>query len=211
MIKSLLAEQLAFSRPVAPLFRVMKPLERWEALWAPYDEPTYQLVLDYVRPDDVVLDIGAGDLRLTKRVAAIARRVYAIERDPAVLARSDRGSWPANLIVICADALATAFPSDVTTAVLLMRHCTREHFAAYVQRLSALRRCRRLITNARWKMDVEEMQIRSACSVPYDPDRMGWYACRCGAIGFTPGDPQVIDQAMLAVVNEVADCPNCRT
>src|SRR5512137_989487 len=151
LIKSLLAGQLAFSRPVAKLFRVMKPLERWEALWAPYDEPTYQLVLDYVRPYDVVLDIGAGDLRLTRRVAAVARRVYAIERDPAVLTRSDRRAacWPANLIVICADALATAFPPDVTTALLLMRHCTREHFAAYRQRLSALPRCRRLITNAR--------------------------------------------------------------
>ena len=86
----------------------MKPLERWEALWAPYDEPTYQLVLDYVRPDDVVLDIGAGDLRLTRRVAAVAQRVYALERDPAVLARSERGSWPANLVVICADAAADA-------------------------------------------------------------------------------------------------------
>ncbi len=96
-------------------------------------------------------------------MAAVARRVYAIERDPAVLARSDRreACWPANLIVICADALTTSFPTDVTTAILLMRHCTREHFAAYLQRLSVLRRCRRLITNARWKMDVEVIDLRS--------------------------------------------------
>jgi hypothetical protein len=58
----------------------MKPLERWEALWAPYDEPTYQLVLDYVRPDDVVLDIGAGDLRLTRQVAGTG---WAVLRLPA--------------------------------------------------------------------------------------------------------------------------------
>jgi SAM-dependent methyltransferase len=112
----------------------------WEAVFAPYDEGTQRAVLAHITPHDMVLDIGAGDLRLTKRVAAIARRVYAIERDPAVLARSDRGEapWPGNLIVICADALATPFPDDVTAAILMMRHCTREHFAAYVQRL---RRC----------------------------------------------------------------------
>jgi predicted RNA methylase len=155
----------------------------------------------------VVLDIGAGDLRLTRQVAAVARRVYAIERDPAVLARSDR--WPANLIVICTDALTTAFPSDVTTAILLMRHCTREHFAAYLQRLGALPRCRRLITNARWKMGVEVIDLRAGEA--YDPERVGWYACRCGSIGFTLGDPSAITPQALAEVVDVISCPQCGT
>jgi SAM-dependent methyltransferase len=181
----------------------------WEAAFAPYDEETYRAVLAQITAHDVVLDIGAGDLRLTRRVATIARRVYAIERDPAVLAQADRGTWPANLIVICADALATAFPVDVTVAVLLMRHCTREHFAAYLQRLSALRRCRRLITNARWKMDVEVIDFRSGGE--YDPDQAGWYACRCGSIGFTPGDPAVITPQVLAEVIDVVSCPQCGT
>jgi predicted RNA methylase len=163
----------------------------------------------HITPRDVVLDIGAGDLRLTKRVAAVARRVYAIERDPAVLARSDRGSWPANLIVICADALTTAFPHDITAAILLMRHCTREHFAVYLQRLSPLQRCRRLITNARWKMDVEVIYLQSG--KVYDPDRVGWYACRCGSIGFTSGDPSVITPQVLAEVVDVVSCPQCGT
>jgi predicted RNA methylase len=185
----------------------------WEAVFAPYDEGTQRAVLAHITPHDMVLDIGAGDLRLTKRVAAIARRVYAIERDPAVLARSDRGAapWPGNLIVICADALATPFPDDVTAAILMMRHCTREHFAAYVQRLSALRLCRRLITNARWKMDVEVIDLRSTRSVAYDPERVGWYACRCGSIGFTPGDPAVITPQVLAEVVDVVSCPQCGT
>jgi predicted RNA methylase len=182
----------------------------WEAAFAPYDEETYRAVLAQITLHDVVLDIGAGDLRLTKRVAAIARRVYAIERDPAVLAKSDRGSWPANLIVICADALTTPFPSDVTTALLLMRHCTREHFATYLQRLSALHRCQRLITNARWKMDVEVIDLQSVRSVAYDPKRVGWYACRCGSIGFTPGDPGLITPQVLAEVIDVVSCPHCR-
>ncbi len=179
----------------------------WEAAFAPYAEDTYRAVLAQITPGDVVLDIGAGDLRLTRRVAAIARRVYAIERDPAVLAKADRAAWPANLIVICADALTTAFPIDVTTALLLMRHCTREHFAAYVQRLSALRHCRRLLTNARWKIDVEVIDLRSGGV--YDPDRAGWYACRCGAIGFTPGEAAVITPQVLADVIDVVSCPQC--
>jgi hypothetical protein len=133
--------------------------------------------------------------------------VYAIERNSAVLAHSDRGSWPANLIVICADALTTSFPADATTAILLMRHCTREHFAVYLQRLSALRRCRRLITNARWKMDVEVIDLRSGGV--YNPDRAGWYACRCGSIGFTPGDPASITPQMLAEISDVVSCPQC--
>jgi hypothetical protein len=182
-------------------------IDDWEATFAPYDEETYRAVLAHIAPQDVVLDIGAGDLRLTRRVAAVAQRVVAIERDPAVLAQADRMTWPTNLLVICADALTTSFPTDVTTAILLMRHCTREHFAAYVERLSALGGCRRLITNARWKMDVEVIDLRSGGV--YDPDRAGWYACRCGAIGFTPGDPAVITPQVLANVVDVVSCPQC--
>jgi hypothetical protein len=182
-------------------------VDDWEAAFAPYDEETYGAVLARIMPDDVVLDIGAGDLRLTKRVAAIARRVYAIERDPAVLAQADRGTWPANLVVICADALVTPFPPDVTTALLLMRHCTREHFASYLQRLSALGGCQQLITNARWKMDVEVIELRSGGA--YDPDRAGWYACRCGSIGFTATDPDRITPQVLAEVVAVVSCPQC--
>lgn len=182
-------------------------LTDWEAAFAPYAEETYRAVLAQIAPHDVVLDIGAGDLRLTRRVAALARRVYAIERNPAVLARADRGTWPANLIVICADALATAFPVDVTAAILLMRHCSREHFAAYMQRLSALPRCGRLLTNARWKMDVEVIDLRSGGR--YDPDRAGWYACRCGSVGFTAGDPDRITPQILAEVVDVVSCPQC--
>ncbi len=183
----------------------------WEAAFAPYDEDTYRAVIDRIKPQDVVLDIGAGDLRLTRRVAASARRVYAIERDPAVLAQTDwrEVTWPANLVVICADALQTAFPVDVTTALLLMRHCTPRHFATYFKRLSALPRCRQLITNARWKMDVEAIDLHSGRA--YDPRRVGWYACHCGAVSFNPGDPDIITPQVLAEVVDVVSCPLCVT
>jgi len=177
----------------------------WEAAFAPYDDETYQFVVERITPKDVVLDIGAGDLRLARRLAEIAQRVYAVEKNAEVLPplRADR------LSVIHEDALTWKYPSEVTVAVLLMRHCTREHFAQIVQRLITETQCQRLFTNARWKMNVEEMQFRSARSGPYDPDRVGWYACRCGAVGFTPGDPQAITVQLLADVSEVVSCPAC--
>lgn len=176
----------------------------WEAVFAPYDAETYQFVVDRIQPHDVVLDIGAGDLRLARRLAALAQRVYAVERNPGVLSQSDRSARPDNLIVVCEDALTWPFPRDVTVGVLLMRHCT--HTADYIARLKAIGSAR-LITNARWKMGVEEIDLRSGVS--YDPDRVGWYACACGGVGFTSGDPDMITPQMLNEVIEVTRCPYC--
>jgi glycerol kinase len=47
-------------------------LDCWEQLWAPYDESTYQAVLAAIGPEDILLEIGAGDLRLAIRAAAIS-------------------------------------------------------------------------------------------------------------------------------------------
>ncbi len=182
----------------------------WEAAYAPYDEATYQFVAERVTPQDVVLDIGAGDLRLARRLAEVAQKVYAVECNAAVLP-PDQLSWPHRLMVINEDAVRWPFPPEVTVAVLLMRHCTLEHFALYVKRLIETTACTRLITNARWKMDVEEMQIGSARSVAYDPVRVGWYACGCGSVGFTAGNPEAVTVQVLEDVIEVASCPRCMT
>lgn len=180
----------------------------WESLWAPYDEATYRFVIERVSARDVVVDIGAGDLRLAQRLAGIAEWVYAIERNPEVFGRAGRLiDQPENLSPVCADALVWPLPRDLTVAVLLMRHCTREHFAEYVRRLKAVG-CKRLITNARWRMGVEMIDLQSAR--PYNAERMGWYACQCGAVGFTPGDPDRITDELLRDVAEVSDCPVCR-
>jgi SAM-dependent methyltransferase len=176
---------------------------QWERLWAPYDESTYQAVLDAIGPDDVVLDIGAGDLRLATRMAARARRVYAIEIDPERIP-SERAR-PGNLHVVCADAYDWPFPAGLTVAVLLMRHCLRVGFL--IEKLTAVG-CHRLITNARWGLGPEELDLW-APREPYSALKMGWYACLCGATGFVPGLPQALTPVLEAKLHEVHSCPKC--
>ncbi len=176
----------------------------WENAWAPYDEATYRFALTHVTPTDVVLDIGAGDLRLARRLAQIARRVVAIERQPDVLAHVDLAGLPTNLHVIRADARTWPFPGDVSVGILLMRHCTC--VGDYIQRLRAAGG-QRLITNARWGFGCEAIDLWSA--VPWEDLAGGWYGCRCGAAGFKPLPPELLSDALLWQHHEVTACPRC--
>lgn len=172
----------------------------WEAAWAPYDEVTYRAALAFLRPDDVVLDIGAGDLRFARRAAALARRVIAIEQRLERLS----GRRPCNLTVICDNALTWPFPPGLTVGVLLMRHC--RHFAHYILRLRGVG-CRQLITNARWGMGVECVSLAPQPS--FAASGPGWYACLCGAVGFKPGPPESITPIVLQRVQALENCPAC--
>ena len=180
----------------------------WSRQWAPYDETTYRAVLAHVRPTDVVLDIGAGDLRLSRRLAARARRVLALEMQPAVVRRGlAAGPLPPNLRVAIADARRVPFPRGVTVGVLLMRHCPPEEVALYMRKLRAAG-ARALLTNARWGLDVERVDL-TAPRVSYTEVGLGWYACACGATGFVPGPPHLLTEAVLQRVREVHTCPRC--
>lgn len=173
-----------------------------EHLWAPYDESTYAPALAAIRPDDVVLDIGSGDLRFARRAAEQARRVIAVERLAEVVGV---GPWPANIEVVIADALTWPFPQGITVGVLLMRHCT--HYREYIDRLREAGAAR-LITNARWGMSVEVVDL-TALRVSFATVQAGWYACDCGAVGFAPGPVEAITPDSLDVVAQVAACPRC--
>lgn len=179
-------------------------LDRWEGAWAPYDEASYAAVLAAIGPDDVVLDIGAGDLRLARRLAGIARRVVAWEINPKLLAGAF-GEAEDNLTVACCDARSQPVPRGVSVAVLLMRHCT--HYGLYVAKLRAAD-CRRLITNARWGMGVEVVDLGPGDS--FDARASGWYACRrCGAVGFAGDDPDGLTPETFELVNDFDGCPRC--
>jgi SAM-dependent methyltransferase len=179
----------------------------WEAIFAPYDQITYQSVLEWLRPEDIVLDIGAGDLRFARQAALLVEKVYAVEINSQVLdrARASLEPLPDHLIPICADARAFDFPIDITVGVLLMRHCM--HFPLYLQKLRRAG-AGRLITNARWHMSAEEVNLK-ARRLSFNKVGMGWYACFCGAIGFKEGSAEKWSIEMDGVIHEVADCPQC--
>ncbi len=190
-------------RPGFATFARRHGLSDWEGWFSSYDDETYDVVLNHLTPQDVVLDIGAGDLRLALRMARCARVVYAVEVNPLVVAQALTTiglDLPRNLRVICANALDFPIPDETTLAVLLMRHC--QHFDAYFDRLRAAG-CRCLVTNARWKSGVEAIDLM-AHRVPFDDLREGWYACRCGAVGYV-GDGSRPE----AIPIEVAACPAC--
>jgi SAM-dependent methyltransferase len=190
--------------PIAKQWADPGPLEAWEALWAPQDEATYAAALAAIEPSDVVLDIGAGDLRLARRIAEWARQVIAWEIQPELVATGSQ-SLPANLVAIVADARTEPIPAGVTVAVLLMRHCT--HYALYVEKLRVAG-CRRLVTNARWGMGVEAIDLGPG--VPFDSVDAGWYACRrCGAVGFVETVAALVDDATIENVADVEGCPAC--
>jgi SAM-dependent methyltransferase len=179
----------------------------WEAMFAPYDQGTYQAVLDQLKPDDVVLDIGAGDLRLARQMAQIVRKVYAVEINPQVLGQAKILSEPlaANLFTICADARTLDFPSGITAGVLLMRHCTC--FRLYAEKLRKVGTAQ-LLTNARWHMNVEAVNL-IVQRKPFTEVNMGWYACMCGGSGFKAGPAEHWTLEQDHIIQEVLNCPQC--
>jgi hypothetical protein len=180
------------------------PDDAWEWMWAPYDAATYTAVLDQIAAGDVVLEIGAGDFRLARQIAQRARRVYAIEREQTLLDNLE-ADLPGNCTVIAGDARWVPFPHEITAAVLLMRHCT--HLAWYWNKLVAVS-CPRLITNARWGMGVEVIDL-TAPRYSYQSVSMGWYACSCGSTGFVPGQVEQMTQPILDMIWEVNACSAC--
>jgi hypothetical protein len=177
----------------------------WEMAWSPYDEPTYTAVLNALKPTDIVLDIGAGDLRLARRMATAVQQVIAWEIQPNILKRGLDHALPDNVKPILADARQEPVPTGVNVAVLLMRHCT--NFRLYAEKLAAAG-CRWLLTNARWGLDVEKVDLLAERML-FTAVPLGWFACQCGHTGFIPGPPEKLTSAIERVIHEVYDCPNC--
>lgn len=174
----------------------------WESLWAPYDEPTYQQVLRFIHPDDVVVEFGAGDGRLAARLAQVCGFVYAIEQQVAIL---DKAPPIQNICYILADARCYPLPRGLTVGVLMMRHC--QHYEIYASKLRQAG-VARLITNARWRMGVEEVLLNQTL-IHYQSFELGWYACQCGHTGFKSGRVEKLTPQSESVVYEVGDCPVC--
>ena len=54
------------------------------------DEKTFEKIIEAsdLKKDDIVIEIGSGDGRLTKRIAPYVKKVYAIEIDTNLFAYS---------------------------------------------------------------------------------------------------------------------------
>ena len=181
----------------------------WEFMWAPYDQKTYQYVLEQIHNFDNVLEIGAGDLRLAIQIAKIARQVTAIEIHRDLLEQAQASyseKIPPNLSIIAGDACKTPFPPATTLGVLLMRHCT--HFALYASKLKSIG-CKLLITNARWRLGVETINLQ-APRESFNNVKLGWYGCQCGSVGFIPGPVEDYTIELDQIVHEVSACPQCK-
>jgi SAM-dependent methyltransferase len=99
-------------------------LQGWEAFCVP-EINHYEAILKMVTADDVVFDVGAGDLRLDLMLAEKVKRVYAVEVNPRIIASALQVinyDMPGNLMAICGDAFRLALPDDVTLVICLMIH-----------------------------------------------------------------------------------------
>jgi 23S rRNA (adenine-N6)-dimethyltransferase len=93
-----------------------------------------------VRPDDLVVDLGAGRGRLTAELARAARQVLAVELDARWAAYLD-GRW-ANVGVVEADAASVELPDEPFRVVanlpfhrttLILRHLLDDPFVPLVR------------------------------------------------------------------------------
>jgi hypothetical protein len=102
-------------------------MEGWEIFWLP-EEMFYEDCLSKLSPDDVVFDVGAGDLRFDLMMSEHVKKVYAVEINPGLVSSALRIiGWdlPTNLTVICGNAFQMELPGDVTVVTCLMIH--RQH------------------------------------------------------------------------------------
>lgn len=83
----------------------------------------YNEMLSRLTPDDILCDMGAGDLRFALMASDICRKVYAVELSPIILADALKiigYKIPRNLIPVCADWRFFQTPEEVTVVSCLV-------------------------------------------------------------------------------------------
>jgi predicted RNA methylase len=76
------ARRCQFREGFAPFVRLHNLID-WERWFSPCTLETYRAVLGHIAPNDMALEIGAGDLRLAPQMVEQAQRVYAVEVNPS--------------------------------------------------------------------------------------------------------------------------------
>ncbi len=109
-------------------FQKNRRMVGWEIFFCPEKKENYHIFLKNLSEEDVVFDIGAGDLRFDLIMSQKIKKIYAIEINPTILGRALQVvgyDLPENIIAICADAFQMDLPLDATVITCLMRH--RQH------------------------------------------------------------------------------------
>lgn len=85
-------------------------------MYVPHKD-NYKEMLAKLSKNDVLCDMGAGDLRFALMASQICKKVYAVEMSPQIVSKAlEIISWrlPRNLIAICGDWRYISVPNDVT-------------------------------------------------------------------------------------------------
>jgi len=83
----------------------------------------YEEALSTLRRKDVLMDMGAGDLRFALMASEKCKKVYAVEMNPETISRAlgvIGYALPRNLVVICADWRYVPVWRDVTIIINLV-------------------------------------------------------------------------------------------
>lgn len=91
-------------------------------MYVPHDE-NHKPMLKFLKKDDIVCDMGAGDLRFALMASQKCKKVYAVEACPTTLSEALRVigyNLPENLIPICANWDVFPVPRDVTVVTCMV-------------------------------------------------------------------------------------------
>ncbi len=91
-------------------------------MYVPQTE-NYIDMLSKIGEDDVVCDMGAGDLRFALFASQNCRKVYAVEMNPEIVSEALKiigYRIPRNLIPVCADWRFFPIPEDVTVVTCMV-------------------------------------------------------------------------------------------
>ena len=86
-------------------------------------EANYKEILEKLNKDDIVMDMGAGDLRFALLASQKVQKVYAVEMNPEIIAVAlsiIKWGLPRNLVVICADWRYVEVPSEVNVITCMV-------------------------------------------------------------------------------------------
>lgn len=159
-----------------------------------------------VRPDDRVLDAGAGAGALTRPLAALASQVYAVDLDPAMVKALSKDALP-NVTVVADNLLTWELPDlSIVVANLpfkiaapLIERLAQFRGVYVVPRELADRLCAqpgsehygKLSIRVGLKAKVEDLGFMSRHAFTPPP------AVTCGIIRLRPRDRQEVDDEML--------------